>query len=71
MENSTHSFREMKLVLQLAKISDCFVTFYLFEENFFKHLSLISMYSVLNKLSEYKYFYMSKSITLHIFVACF
>ena len=34
-------------------------------------MCFISMYTVLNTLSEYTYFYISKSITSYTFVACF
>ena len=47
-----------------------FVPFILSKGNFFKikfFLSFISMYSVLNTLSEYKYFYISKNITSNAF----
>ena len=44
--------------------------FILAEVNFLQTLCPISMYSVLNKLSEYIYFYISKNITLYTFVAC-
>ena len=33
--------------------------------------SIISMYSILNTLLEYTYFYISKNITSYTFVACF
>ena len=39
------------------KTSAFFVTFILSSGNFFKHFCFISMNSVLNKVSEYKYFY--------------
>ena len=37
------------------------------EGNFFRHFCSISMYSVLNKLSEYVYFYILKK---HYFIHC-
>ena len=50
------------------KMSAVFVTFILPEGNFF-NICFISMYSVLNKLSEYIYFYISKDITLYTVTA--
>ena len=47
-----------------------FCTVYFLQMEFFK-ICFISMYSVLNTLSEYTYFYISKNITLYTFVACF
>ena len=38
-------------------------TVYFAQRNFFKHLCFISMHSLLNALSEYTYFYISKNIT--------
>ena len=38
---------------------------------FLKNWRFISVYSVLNKLSEYKYFYMSKNITSYTFLLIF
>ena len=47
------------------KKEDIFCTVYFVRRNlFFKHLCFISMYSILNTLSEFKYFYISK-ILLH------
>ena len=45
-----------------------FCTVYVVERNFFKHSSFISMYNVLNTLSEYTYFYISKNITSYNFL---
>ena len=42
-----------------------FVSFLLSKGNFFK-ICFISMYSVLNTLSEYTHFYISKNITSYI-----
>ena len=39
--------------------------------NFFNNCVFISVYSILNTLSEYTYFYISKNITSYPFVACF
>ena len=47
------------------------VPFVLSERNFFKNLCFISMYSVLNTLSEYTYFYISKNITSYTFLLVF
>ena len=44
----------------------CFV-----RRNFFKDLCFISMYGVLNTLSEYIHFYIWRNITSYTFVACF
>ena len=48
-----------------------FVLFILSKRKFFKICVFISMYSVLNILPEYTYFYISKNITSYTFVACF
>ena len=48
-----------------------FVTVYFVQKKFFWHLYFISMYSVLNTLSEYTYFYISKNITLYLFLLVF
>ena len=49
-----------------------FVPFVLSEGNFFKICVLYQyLHSVLNTLSEYRYFYISKNITFYTFVACF
>ena len=44
---------------------------YFVQRKFFEHLGLISMYSLLNILSEYIYFNISKNITSYTFVPCF
>ena len=79
MEDSTYIFTETNLVLQLIKewqiksktvmswssrkkIRAVFVLFIL-RKGFFLKLCFIAMYSVLNTLSEYTYFYISKNIT--------
>ena len=85
MENPKHSFSKTNFVLQLIlesqiksktvmswslrkkrKKRDFFVLFILSEGN----ICFISMYSVLNKLSEYIYFYIWRNITSFFFVAC-
>ena len=48
-----------------------FCTVYFVQKKFFWHLYFISMYSVLNTLSEYTYFYISKNITLYLFLLVF
>ena len=82
MENPTYSFRETNLVLKLKnksktmmslssrkKKNRAFLYPLFFRRNFFQHLRFISMYSVLNTLSECTYFYISKNINLYTF--CF
>ena len=75
--------RERKLVLQLIQEpqikKNCdkrklaeetrghFWTIYFVRRTFFLHLCFISMYSLLNTLSEYTYIYTSKTITSYIF----
>ena len=85
MENPKHSFSKTNCVLQLIlesqiksktvmswslrkkrKKRDFFVLFILSEGN----ICFIPMYSVLNKLSEYIYFYIWRNITSFFFVAC-
>ena len=65
MENP--SFRERNLVLcrwsSRKKKRGHFCTVYFVRKNFFKHLCFISIYSVLNTLSKYTYFYISESNT--------
>ena len=48
----------------------CCIVYFVWRKNF-KHLCFISMYSVLNTLSKYAYFYTSKNITLNIFLLVF
>ena len=48
-----------------------FCTVYFDRRNFFLHLCFISILSVLNTLSEYKYFYISKSISSYTFLLVF
>ena len=57
IENTTHSFRETNLVLQLIF-------------KLFQHLCFVTMYTVLNTLSEHTYFYISKNIFSYTFFAC-
>ena len=70
----TCSWRDKFIVLwtlnRQAKIF-LHITFILSEVNFFKYFCFISMHVVLNKLSEYKYFYISKNITLYTFLLVF
>ena len=48
-----------------------FYTVYFVGREFFQDLCFISIHIVLNTLSEYVYFYISKDITSYTFVACF
>ena len=48
-----------------------FSNVYFVRMKFFRHLRFISMYSVLNTLSEYRYFYISKSINPYTFLLVF
>ena len=48
-----------------------FFTVYFVRREFFFDLCFISMYNVLNTLSQYTYFYISNNITSYTFVACF
>ena len=48
-----------------------FCTYYSVRKEIFYHSYFISMYSLLNILSEYTYFYISKNIASYTFVACF
>ena len=87
MESPTHSFRETNLVLQLRSESQIksktrmswsqrkkkrafFVPFVLCEGHFF-NIYFITIYSVLNTLSEYTYFYISENITSYTFFCLF
>ena len=84
MENLTHSFRKTNLVLQLisesliksktvmswvAKGKRGQFLYRLFCPKEFFCICFILMYKVLNTLSEYTYFYISKNITLYNFIA--
>ena len=53
------------------KTEGIFCNVYFVRSKFFQYLYFISMYSVMNELSEYIYFYVSGNITSHTFVACF
>ena len=72
---SQYMNRKLKVTLWLVrarkKKEGIFCTVYYVQRGFFKDLCLISMYIVLNTLSEYTYFYISKNITLFTFVALF
>ena len=48
-----------------------FCTVYIVQKEFFKDFCFMWMYSVLNTLSEYTYFYISKNIPSYTFVAYF
>ena len=67
MENPKYGFREKNLALQVIEESQIKSG----ELEFAKDLCFISMYSVLNTLSEYTYLYYKKNVTSHTFVACF
>ena len=54
-----------------AKKEGIFCTVYFVRSKFFKHLCFISMYGMLNTLSEYICFYMLKNITSQIFLLVF
>ena len=85
MENPTHRFRDTNLALKLIwespiKIKTVMSSrkkkrghflYHLFCANgtVFKNSSFMSMYSVLNTLSKYIYFYISKNITSYTSVA--
>ena len=87
MENPTHSFGETNLALQLIWESQIKVKLWLVwackkrghflyclfcQKGFFFKIGASSQYiRVLNTISEYKYFYISKNITSYTFVACF
>ena len=74
MENLTHNFREINIALQLVyerEKSAFFCNIYFVRRIFFENLCFGPMYSVMNKPSEYIYFYVSKSITLCTFVVSF
>ena len=55
----------------LKKIEGIFCTTYFIRREVLQDLCFISMYSVLNTLSEYTYFYMLKNVTSYTFAACF
>ena len=48
-----------------------FCTVYFLRRKLFLHLCFISLYSVINTISEHTYFYISKNIFSYTFVACF
>ena len=72
------SFKNHKLKVKLWWVGDCkrkktviFLLFILSKGNFFQYSGFISMYSVLNTLSEYTCLYISKNITSCIFLLVF
>ena len=86
MKNSPHTIKQMNSVFSSYKNCDLKVNLggggarkkrvhflqHLFcAKEFLFNIRFISMYKVLNKLSEYIYFYISKNITSYAFVACF
>ena len=74
---SSYENRELKVKLwcagaQKRKKSAFFVaTIYYVQKIFFKYLCFISMYNVLNTLSKYTCFYISKKLCYIRFFACF
>ena len=48
-----------------------FYSVYFVRRNIFQHLRFISMYSALNKLPEYTYFYILKNLALYTFLLVF
>ena len=65
---SSYHNRELKAKLSWSlqkKWEYNFCTIYFVQRKFFWHTSFISMYSVLNELSDYIYFYIPKSMLLH------
>ena len=58
--------------MELAKEKKgIFCTIYFVQKNSFDIFCFISMYVVLNTLSKYRYFYISKSVTLYTFLPIF
>ena len=87
MESPTHSFSETNLVLQLIRESQIksktwwvracgrkrghfFYRLFCPKGRFWRFVFYL-MYIVMNTLSEYTYFYVSKNITSYNFAACF
>ena len=69
---SSHKNCKLKVKLRWVGARDrnnstFFVPFILSEWNFFSHLCLISMYSLLNTLSEHTYFQISKTLLHTLF----
>ena len=70
MENPTQNWETvMSWSSRKKKVGIC--TFILSDEIFFQHICFISMYSVLNTLSDYTFFYILKNITSYNFVLVF
>ena len=89
MENSTHSFREKNLVLQLMqgsqikgkkncdelelvkeKIGHFLYRLFCPKGIFLRFVFYSNVLYIVNTISEYTYFYISKNITSYTFVAC-
>ena len=87
MENLTRSFKETNLVLQLIQESqikcktvmswssrkkkECIFLTLILSEGIFLNIYFMSIYSVLNTLSEHTYFYISKNIISYTFLLVF
>ena len=83
MEKPTHVFRETNFKKQRIKSKtvmswiswkkkECILwEVYFVWKTFLQHLCFISMHTVLDKLSEYTYFYIPKNITLYTFLLVF
>ena len=68
------SYKNCKLKVSWSwpkKKEGIFCTIHFTLKEFFYDLHFISMYGVLNTLSEYTYFYILKNITSYTFAACF
>ena len=71
------SYKNHKLKVKLMSWSSqkkkegIFCTAYFLRSNFLKYFCFISMYCVLNTLSKYTYFFISKSITSYTFLFAF
>ena len=71
------SYKNHKLKVKLMSWSSqkkkegIFWTAYFLRSNFLKYFCFISMYCVLNTISEYTYFFISKSITSYTFLFAF
>ena len=66
------SWHGLAMELELTKEKrELFSYFLFFPKEIFSKFIIYLVYSVLNALSEYTYFYKSKKITSYNFVACF
>ena len=71
IEESESKSRTVMSSKSRKKEEGIFCTVYFVQRNFFKHMCFISMYGLLNTLSEYTYFYISKKHYFIHFFACF